>query len=57
MNQLDTSEEKLYARHASGILFHDDGDTPSMSLEARTLKSHRRCSEESNDDNDDDDNF
>jgi hypothetical protein len=28
MNQLDTSEEKLHAMHACGILFSDDGDTP-----------------------------
>jgi hypothetical protein len=31
LNQLDTSEEKLYARRARGYLFSDDGDTPSTS--------------------------
>jgi hypothetical protein len=36
MNQLDTSEEKLYARRACGILFSDDIDNPSMPLEPRT---------------------
>jgi hypothetical protein len=31
MNQLDTSEDKLYARRAHGYLFGDNGDTPSRS--------------------------
>jgi hypothetical protein len=31
MNQLDTSEGKLYIRCARGYLFGDDGDTPSTS--------------------------
>jgi hypothetical protein len=58
MNQLDTSEEKLYGRRARGILFSDDGDTPSKSSEPRTLESRRRSDEESNDDDDgDDDDF
>jgi hypothetical protein len=45
MNQLDTSEEKLYAWRACGILFSDDGNTPSMSSEPHALKS-RWCSNE-----------
>jgi hypothetical protein len=53
MNQLDTSNEKLYATHACGILFKDDGDTPSTSSEPRTLESRRRSNEESSDDDDD----
>jgi hypothetical protein len=36
MNQLDTSEEKLYARRAHGILFSNDGDMPSTSSEPHT---------------------
>jgi hypothetical protein len=38
MNQLDTSEEKLYARRACDMLFSDDGSTPSTSLEPSTPK-------------------
>jgi hypothetical protein len=53
MNQLDTSEEKLYARRAHGILFDDDGDTPLMSSEPRTPESCWRSDEESSDDDDD----
>jgi hypothetical protein len=30
-SRLDTSEEKLFARNAYGMLFGDDGDTPSTS--------------------------
>jgi hypothetical protein len=58
MNQLNTSEEKLYARCAHGILFKDDGDTPSTSSDTPpTPKSHRRSDEESSDNDDDDDDF
>jgi hypothetical protein len=46
MNQLDTSEEKLYARHVC--------DTPSMSSEPCTPESHRCSDEESSNDDDDD---
>jgi hypothetical protein len=54
LNQLDTSEEKLYAKRARGYLFSDDGDTPSMSSDAPpTPESHRRSNEESRDDDDD----
>jgi hypothetical protein len=53
LNQVDTFEEKLYARCTRGILFKDDGDTPSMSSETPcTPESHRRSDEESNDDDD-----
>jgi hypothetical protein len=38
MNQLDTSEEKLYARRACDMLFSDDGSTPSTLLEPSTPK-------------------
>jgi hypothetical protein len=55
LKQLDTSEEKVHARCAHGILFKDDGDTPSTSSEPRTLESHRLFDEESSDDDDDDD--
>jgi hypothetical protein len=54
MNQLDTSEEKLFAKHTRGMLFSDDGNTPSTSLELRTPESHRCSDEESSDDDDDD---
>jgi hypothetical protein len=37
MNQLDTSEEKLMAKHEHDLLFNDDGDT-SPESEPRTPK-------------------
>jgi hypothetical protein len=56
MNQLDTSEEKLYARRTRGYLFGDDGDTPSTLPDTPpTPESHRCFDEESSDDDDDDD--
>jgi hypothetical protein len=57
MRQINTSEEKLYARHAHGYLFSDNGDTPSMSPDTPPTLEIRRCSDEgsSNDDDDDDD--
>jgi hypothetical protein len=45
----------LYAKRARDILFSDDDDTPSTSLEPCTLETNRRSDEESSDD--DDDNF
>jgi hypothetical protein len=45
MNQLDISEEKLFAKRACGS---DGGDTTSPSLEPRTPESHWRF----DDDND-----
>jgi hypothetical protein len=49
MNQLDTSEEKLFVRHAHGMLFDDDGDTTLMSSVPHTPESHQRSNEESSD--------
>jgi hypothetical protein len=54
MNQLDTSKDKLYARHAHDILFSNDGDTPSTSSEPRTTESSRCSDEESSDDDSND---
>jgi hypothetical protein len=54
MNQLDTSEKKLYGRHAHGYLFGNDGDTPLMLPDTPpTPKVHRRSNEQSSDDDDD----
>jgi hypothetical protein len=54
MNQLNTSEEKLYVRRARGYLFGDDSDTPLTSPNTPpTLESHRRSNEESSDDDKD----
>ncbi len=53
MNQLDTSEDKLYDRHAPGILFSDNGNTPSIASQPRTPESHQCSNEEGSDDNDD----
>jgi hypothetical protein len=50
MNQLDTSKEKLYAKRARSILFSNDGDTPSTSLERCTPGSRQCSDEESSDD-------
>jgi hypothetical protein len=53
MNQLNTSEEKLYARHARGILFKDAGDTTLTSSEPPpTPESRWRFDVESSDDDD-----
>jgi hypothetical protein len=54
MNKLEASDEKLFAMRACGMLFGDDGDTPSKLLEPRTPESHWRSDEESNSDDDDD---
>jgi hypothetical protein len=54
MNQLDTSEEKLLAKHAHGIVFSDDGDTTSPSSEPLTPESRRCFDEDSSDDDDND---
>jgi hypothetical protein len=43
MNQLDTSKKKLYARHARGYLFGDDGDTPSTSSDTPPTPESRWC--------------
>jgi hypothetical protein len=57
MNQLDTSEEKLYVRRAYDILFSDDSDMPLTRSEPCTPESHRCSDEESSDDDDDYDDF
>jgi hypothetical protein len=55
MNQLDTSEEKMHARHARGYLF---SDTPSTSPDTPpTLGCHRCSNEERSDDDNDDNDF
>jgi hypothetical protein len=55
MNQLDTSEEKLYARRARIYVFGDNGDTPSMSPDTPPTLESCKCSDEESSDNDDDD--
>jgi hypothetical protein len=57
MNQLDNSEEKLFVRHAHGMLFNDDGDTTLMSSVPHTPESHQRSNEESSDEDDNGDDF
>jgi hypothetical protein len=55
MNQLNTSEEKLYVGRACGYLFGDDSDTPSASPDTPpTPEGPWRSDEESSDDDDDD---
>jgi hypothetical protein len=51
----DETEEELYDKRARGILFSDNGDTPSTSSKPCTSESHRRSDQESSDDDDDDD--
>jgi phage repressor protein C with HTH and peptisase S24 domain len=53
INQLDTSEEKLFAKHGRGMIFSDYGDTTSPSSEQRTPKSHRHSDEDSSDNDND----
>jgi hypothetical protein len=53
--KVDTSEDKLLAKHDRVMIFSSDGDTSSPSSEPRTLESHR-CSDEDNNDEDDNDN-
>jgi hypothetical protein len=58
MNQLDTSKEKLFAKHGCGMIFRDDKDTTSPSSELCTPESHRRFDEDSsNKDNENDGDF
>jgi hypothetical protein len=52
MNQLDTSEKKLQAKRARGIIFGNNDDTTWPSSEPRTPESHR-CSDEDTSDDDD----
>jgi hypothetical protein len=53
-NQLDTSEEKLQAKHICGIVFGNDGDTTSPSSEPCSPESRQRSDEDSSDDDNDD---
>jgi hypothetical protein len=55
MNQLNTSEEKLLAKRARGIVFGDDVDTTSPSSVPHTPKSRWHSDEDNNDDDDDKD--
>jgi hypothetical protein len=57
MNQLDASEEKLFAKRDRSMIFSDDGDNTSPSLEPRTPKSGQHSDEESSDEDDDNDDF
>jgi hypothetical protein len=61
MNQVDTSEDKLVAKHGNGLYFGDDGDTTSPSLEPCTPEtlSSRLCSDPDgrDDDGSNDDDF
>jgi hypothetical protein len=52
MKQLNTFEEKLFAKHGRGMNFSDDGDTTSPSSEPHTHESRLRSNEDSNNDND-----
>jgi hypothetical protein len=54
MNQVNTSEDKLVAKHSSGLFFSDDGDTTSPSSEPHTLEmpSSRLCSDPDGSDDD-----
>jgi hypothetical protein len=54
MNQLDTNEEKLFAKCGCDMIFNNDGDTTSPSSEPHTPES-RRCSDEDSSDEDDND--
>jgi hypothetical protein len=55
MSQLDTSEEKLFAKCGRGMVFSDNGDTTLPSSEPHTPESHWRSDEDNNDEDDDDD--
>jgi hypothetical protein len=57
MKQLDTAEEKLFAKRSRDMIFSDDDDTTSPSSKPRTPESHRRSNEDSSDEDDFDDDF
>jgi hypothetical protein len=61
MNQIDTSEDKLVAKHDSRLFFGDDGDTTSPSSEPHTPEMPSSCvrldPDGSDDDGSDDDDF
>jgi hypothetical protein len=53
MSQIDTYEEKLLAKHGRDLIFDDDGDTTSPSLEPRTPETlSNRVRSDPNDDDD-----
>jgi hypothetical protein len=52
MKQLDTSEE-LFTKRGCGMIFSDDGNTTSPSLEPCTPESRWRSDEDNIDDDDD----
>jgi phage repressor protein C with HTH and peptisase S24 domain len=54
MSQIDTYEEKLVAKHGRDLIFDDDGDTTSPSLEPCTPET---LSNRVRSDPDDDDDF
>jgi hypothetical protein len=43
MNQLDTSEEKLLAKHDRDLFFGNNGHTTSLSSEPHTLETSSSC--------------
>jgi hypothetical protein len=55
MNQVDTSEDKLVAKHGSGLFFGDDSDNTPPLLEPCTPEtpSSRVCSDPDGSDDDD----
>jgi hypothetical protein len=53
MNQFNTSEVKLYARRAHGIIFSNGDNTPSTSSEPPPTPESHRCSDEESRENDD----
>jgi hypothetical protein len=55
MNQVDTSKDKLVAKHDSGLFFGDDGDTTSPLSEPRTPEAPSSRVRSDPDDSDDDD--
>jgi hypothetical protein len=56
MNQLNTSEEKLFAKSGCNMILSDVGDTTSPSSEPRTPES-LWCSDEDSSDEDNDNDF
>jgi hypothetical protein len=57
MKHLDTSEEKLFAKRGGSMIFNDDGDITSPSLEPRAPECRPRSNEDISDEDDDDDDF
>jgi hypothetical protein len=57
MNQVDTYEDKLVAKHGSGLFFSDDGNTTSPSSEPCTPEAPSSRVHSDDDGSDDDDDF